>query len=592
MTSRRWSNVTKIVVSATLAVLLIVLLVTFRAMIAPTIVAFLLAFILGYPVNWIQRRTGWPRAATVAVIYLLLLGLLALAPALLYPRGGDLLLALQETLEDLVTFLQAPDAVPILSLGIYQLSLDSLLQSTGDILQRLLLDSTTNPVSIFRGVTTGVLTVLYVLVLSFWILKDMQKLQRLIIDQAPSDYQEELRTLGHELGEVWHAFLRGQLLVAIVVGILTYAALWILGMPNAGGLAVLAAFMEFLPTIGPGISMTIGTVVAFFGGSNWLFPENRLAFALIVLLVYNAITWVESAYLIPRLVGGRVRLHPAVTFVGIINGAIVFGLMGVLLATPVIASVRVILDYIYSKLFDLEPFETPDTASSGVRIRGLIGGRKIEGVLFDLDGTLAQIDFSVTEWMAAKTSWLGVLVNYQRRLAAARVVMIRLESTINFVVSQLWRFDKHATLARFQPLFNSYRGYPTGAELTLQPGVADTLHYLAREYQLAVVSTREREVVNAFLARTCLSDDLFATVITREDVRNLVPNGEALELAAQRLQLEPLHMLVVSDTDPMLRSGAATGMATAGVLCGLERDQDLQSADLVLGTTAELSEWL
>ncbi|MCB0129952.1 MAG: hypothetical protein KDD78_03855, partial [Caldilineaceae bacterium] len=73
---------------------------------------------------------------------------------------------------------------------------------------------------------------------------------------------------------------------------------------------------------------------------------------------------------------------------------------------------------------------------------------------------------------------------------------------------------------------------------------------------------------------------------------NLVPNSEALVLAAERMAVEPMNVLVVSDSDPILRSGSATGTATAGVLCGLDHADDLQSADLVLATTAELVEWL
>ena len=315
MTSRRWSNVTKSIVVATLVVLVIALLVTFRAMIAPTIVAFLLAFILGYPVNWIQRRTGWTRGATVTLLYILLLALLILAPALLFPRGGALVLSLQETLEELVNSLQSATRGPIFVLGPYEILVDNLLQDVGDILQNVLVLATSNPISIFRGVTTGVLTVVYVLVLNFWLLKDLQKLQRLLIEQIPGDYQEEVRSLGLELGQVWHAFLRGQLVLAFVVGLMTWIALSIVGMPNAGGLALLAGFMEFLPTVGPGISGTIGTAVALFQGSTWMFPNSsNLPFALVVLVIYAVITQVESVYLIPRLVGGRVKLHPAVTF--------------------------------------------------------------------------------------------------------------------------------------------------------------------------------------------------------------------------------------------------------------------------------------
>lgn len=592
MVSGRWSNLTKVIVIATMAILAIVLLIMFRAMIMPTIIAFLLAFILSYPASWIQRRTGWPRGITVALIYVMLLAVAIIAPALLYPRGNDLMVSLNETLEDIVVNLQTATAGPIFTIGNYQLSVDSLLNNVGNVLQNVFIQGNTNPVSIFRGVTTGVLSILYVLVLSFWILKDMQRFQRAAIEQVPGEYQAEIRMLGHELGEVWHAFLRGQVILAIVIGILAWIAFWILGMPNAGGLAILAGFMEFLPTVGPGIGIGIATTIAFFRGSEWPLFTNNLTFALIVLLVTNAITWVESAYLIPRLVGGRVRLHPAVTFVGVISGAIVFGLMGVLLATPVIASVRILLIYIFNKLTDREPFEFEGTPQSTVRIRGLIGGRKIDGIIFDLDGTLTQIDFDAEEWLAQKTVWLEVLVGDDRRRRWARSGMIRLESTVNFLVNQLWRFEKYDTLRRFQPIFDRIRGYPPGAEMALQPGVDEMLRYLKSQYKLALITTREVETVMNFLERTCLAQDTFVTVIARENVRNLAPNSEALILAAQQMSTEPLQTLIVSDGDPLLRSGSATGMATAGVLSGLDREKDLASADLVLGTTAELSEWL
>lgn len=592
MTSGRWSNLTKIIVSATLALLAIVLLITLRAMIMPTIVAFLLAFILSYPASWIQRRTGWPRGITVGIIYIMLLAVAILAPALLYPWGNGLVDSLQETLEDIIVNLQTTTAGPIFVIGNYQLSVDTLLNNVGDLLQNVLFMGTTNPVSIFRGVTTGVLSILYVLVLSFWILKDMQKLQRAAIDQVPSEYQAEIRMLGHELGEVWHAFLRGQVILAIVIGLMSWAAFWILGMPNPGGLAVLAGFMEFLPTVGPGINVAVATTIAFFRGSTWSIFGNNLTFALIVLLITNIITWIESAYLIPRLVGSRVRLHPAVTFVGVISGAIVFGLMGVLLATPVIASARILLVYAFNKLTDRDPFEMEGVSQSAVRIRGLIAGRTIDGIIFDLDGTLTQIDFGAEDWLAQKTQWLDWVVDAPGRARIARTGMIRLESTVNFAINQLLRFEKFDMLRRFQPLFDRTRGYPPGEELTLQPGVEETLHYLRTQYKLSLVTTRERQTIQTFLQRYCLHEGIFDAVITRESVRNLVPNSESLMLAAQQMETEPLHTLIVSDGDPILRSGSATGMATAGVLSGLDREKDLESADLVLGATAELTEWL
>jgi predicted PurR-regulated permease PerM/phosphoglycolate phosphatase-like HAD superfamily hydrolase len=592
MNSRRWSNVTKIIVAAALAILAIVLVITFRAMIPSTIVAFLLTFVLSYPVNWLQRRTGWSRGAAVGTLYLAIFVLLTLTPALAIPRLLSLLTSLQETLEQLIASLQTTGSGFLFTLGNYHLSLDNLLQQVGDALQNVLL-ATANPLSIFRGVTNGVVQFVYVLVVNFWLLTDLQKLRRALYEQIPADYQDDMRRLAEELGETWQAFLRGQIVLSLVVGLLTWAPLAIIGMPNAGGLAILAGVMEFLPNIGQGISGVIGALVAIFQGSTWL-PVGRITFTIIVLIIYAIIAQVENVYLVPQLVGGRLKLHPAVAFVGTVAGALVFGVLGVLLATPVIASARVILVYIYRKLLDLEPFEPERASQSGIRIRGLIAGRKIEGLIIDLDGALTALNWEATHWAVSYFYWLDRTISIEGRKQIARRLMVRLEGSINFLLSQILRFGQ-PTAPRFNRLlfwFDRWRGYPTADELAPLPGVVACLRRLAPHYQLALITTRDRQSVERFLARHALQDGLFATVLTHEESRNLLPHGEGLLTIARRLQLQPNQLLMVSDSDVNLRAARAMQMATVGVLSGLGNEQDMRDADLTLNSVVELEEWL
>lgn len=591
MSSRRWSNVTKIIVASCLVVLMIILLITFRVLIAPTVVAFLLAFILSYPVNWIQRSTGWARSLSVTVVYIVLLAILALTPIVVAPRLGAMVSSLQETLQDLVDDLQNISAGPFLRLGSSDFSLDMLLQQTGDILANLLFDATGNPLSIARGVTNSVITIVYVLVLNFWILKDIYKIQRAVIEQIPVDYQEDARRIGQELGRIWHAFLRGQLALAFSVGLLTWILLVIVGMPNAGGLALLAGVMEFLPSIGPGISGTIGTVFAFFQGSTWL-PVNQLTFAIIVGIIYSIIAQIENIYLIPRLIGRQVQLHPAVTFVGIIAGTLVFGLLGVLLATPIMASARVILSYIHRKLLDLEPFEPIKTPQASVRIPGLIAGRKIEGIIFDLDGTLAQVDWTIPIWAANHLTWLDPVVEPEQRCFLARRLMVKTEGVANFLISQLHHFGAQRALERMEPWFNRWRGYPPAAKLVPQPGIAEMIESLNSQYRLAILSTRHSDEINCFLRNAGLSEESVDVIVGHEETHNILPHSEPLLYVAGKFMLAPSQLLMVSDTDSNLRSARAVEMATVGVLCGLGDEGDFLESDLVLAAPPELVDWL
>ncbi|MCB0044096.1 MAG: AI-2E family transporter [Caldilineaceae bacterium] len=586
MSSRKWGTATKIVVASILALLTIILLITFRVMIAPTIVALLLAFILSYPVNWVIRRTGWQRGVTIGLFYLAFFAVAALALALFIPRF-NVAESINSAVNDLIAGLQAAGNSPILVIGPYELSADLAFQQLSDMLQGLVV-STGNPFSFFRSFTTGILTVFYVLVLNFWLLKDWPRFQREAIERVPTDYQEDVRRLSKELASIWDSFLRGQFLLAVVVGVIMWILLAILGMPNRGGLALLAGFMEFLPTIGPGISIATGTIFALFRGSEHAIFGNNITFALITLLAYNCVTWFESAYLIPRLVGSRVRLHPAVTFVSIISGALAFGLLGVLLATPVVASARVLLSYIYSRLSDRNPFSEDEDKMPAVRIRGLVAGRKIEGVIFDLDGTLTELDWHLARRFVEKTDFLDFLMKDEQRMRIAQRFMISAEGNIN----RLERLDLVKKRAGIQSTLDGLRGHPPGQALCLQPGIKETLHTLAREYKLGLVTTRPFAEVDQFLKRSELHDGPFQAVITQEDVRNVLPNNEAILLAATKMGIEPSAALMVCDSDGNLRSASASGLATAAVTSGLSRLEDFSYADLILTTPNELTEWL
>jgi predicted PurR-regulated permease PerM/beta-phosphoglucomutase-like phosphatase (HAD superfamily) len=589
MTSRRWTTATKIIVASAIALIGIILLVTFRQMIAPTIVAFLLTFVLSYPVNWLQQRTGWARTTAVIGVYIVTVALLGLLLLLVTPRLDNVVATFRQTAEDIVARLTTVGG-PLLVVGPFRFSPDTLFQQTGTVLQGLLGAITNNPVSIVSSVASSIVSAVYVFVLNFWLLKDWYKFQRFTIDLIPADYQEEVRRLGSELSVIWQGFLRGQLLLGLVVGTITGIALFIVGMPNALGLALLAAVLELLPSIGPAISGFVGFIVALFQGSNWL-PVGNVFFALIVAVIYGVIGQLEGVYFIPRFVGGRVKLHPAVTFVGIIAGAMTFGVLGILLAAPVIASARVLLAYAVRKITDQEPFELEVSGQTALHIPGVIAGRKIEAVIFDLDGTLTPIDPTLIDWAAAPR-WADRFVPPAARAALMRRLMTALEGPVNFFANLFWRWKWQGVSARLHTAFDRVRGQPPAADLALVPGAGELLHALADRYRLALVSSRDRAAVEHFLAQNNLDNGVFRTVVTRDDVRNILPHPEPLTKALAHLGVIPAETLVVGDTDASLRAGRAAEMATAGVASGLAPAENMRDADLVLSGPDELLDWL
>jgi phosphoglycolate phosphatase len=290
-------------------------------------------------------------------------------------------------------------------------------------------------------------------------------------------------------------------------------------------------------------------------------------------------------------VGGRVKLHPAIAFVCGVGGGLVFGALGVFLATPTVGSLRLLLVYIYRKLLDQEPFESTDRGHSGVWIRGLIGGRKIEAIIFDLDGAITQLDWEVAAWAAQPRPWLDWLMPPDHRRTQMRHLMIALEGFINFFISQLQRRNT-PLLQRMLPFFNRLRGYPPATALTVQPTVPATLAALATTYQLALVTARTQQELTPFWQSGQLNRKLFTAIVTRNEVRNLLPHSEGLLLLTQQLGLNAEQILIVSDSDVNLRAGRAMGMASAAVLTGLGEKDHMRETDLILDNLEELKEWL
>ena len=124
-------------------------------------------------------------------------------------------------------------------------------------------------------------------------------------------------------------------------------------------------------------------------------------------------------------------------------------------------------------------------------------------------------------------------------------------------------------------------------------GALSSIKTLSQQYDLAVVTTRNRADLLAFLLEFDLEGD-FKAVVTRQDVRRLKPHPEPIRKAAERLGCSPEQCIVVGDTTVDVKAGKRAGALTVGVLCGFGERPEMarQEPDLLLETTAQLAEHL
>lgn len=580
--STRWTTTTKLVVLVCVLVIGAWLLMQFGEAVPPLLIAFVLAYLLKAPTDGLVRRTGLPRGWAAAMVLTGVIVLLALAPVLITPSLAALVGRLQAESAALVPFLERLGN-QVIALGPVTLRGSDLVPQLIQGLQTLITPAAGSLFNVISSIASSVLWVLFVLVLVFWLLKDSHKLRNWLLEQTPAPQREELIEILRRLGLIWGSFFRGQVLVSVLVGVIVGLGLWVLGLSNVLLLAILAGLGEFVPTIGPLLATVPALLVAFFGGSSWL-PLSKPAVTLIVLLFYLLVFQLDQVYLLPRVMGRRVQLHPALIFAGIVIGAVEFGIWGVLLAAPLLATVRLLGGYVYARLLDREPFPvTPPVAER----RGVVRGQPVVGVLFDLDGTLADTDDTLIAGLAARLGRWRRLFPAQDPKPFLRRLVVMAEGPVNGLITQLDRLGLDDEAFRLSRWFARFLGQRQAEAMTLIPGVDALLQRLKPTYRLALVTTRDRETVTRFLQMNGL-DGLFDAVITRDDVRRLKPHPEPILLAAQRLGLAPQECLMVGDTAVDIQAGGAAGARTVGVLCGFGQERDLADADLVLPTTADL----
>jgi len=198
----------------------------------------------------------------------------------------------------------------------------------------------------FSAVTSTVGFVLGLIVIPFWlfyVLFDQSKAMRGLVGVMPVRWRADFLNLVRIADNVMGAYLRGQLLLCLFIGVIVTIALSLLGVQFPAVLGLVAGVFEILPFIGPILGMIPAVIVAAI--------QDPLL-VVWTLLVFLAIQQVENVFLVPRISGKAVELHPAIIMVVLVIGNQVAGLWGMLLAVPLTAILRDLFKYLYLRSLD------------------------------------------------------------------------------------------------------------------------------------------------------------------------------------------------------------------------------------------------
>ena len=384
-TSPPWGMNAKLIVSLTIIASVAWLLLKVQNLLGPLLIAFTLIYLF-YPLaSLLHRYLRLPWRLAVTVIYLLvviiLVGLLTL--------GG---LALFEQIQNLVNFLQQavvslPKTLNDLSsqtfaIGPYQFQLARLdwtavsNQIIGAV-QPLFGQATGLLGTVASGAANLFAWTILIMLISYFFLAEMAGSTSQIISIHVPGYEADFKRLGLELGRVWNAFLRGQLILIGMTFVIYSIMLGAWGVRFYVGLALLASLAKFIPYIGPLFAWTTYFLVAALGG-NPPFGLTPVAYGGLVVATAVLVDWVFDNFVTPRIMAEALKVHPAGVLLAALVGLSILGLVGVIFAAPVLATLKLFYTYATRKLFDLDPWEgmeiapRPETPSIIRRLRQFV----------------------------------------------------------------------------------------------------------------------------------------------------------------------------------------------------------------------------
>jgi predicted PurR-regulated permease PerM len=371
-----WSGRTKTIVLIALAITLVAFLAFISQSFTRILIAALLAFVASYPIRGLDRL-GVRHSASVLIAYVgVLLVALALAvfgiPALIRSVSEidwtEIIDAIAEwivtalesvrvievfgttydfssVIDPVITFFQEAEAGAAVEVDLERLL--SLLSSGAGVLVGL--------ASILVGFVVEFFTIL-VLALYFSIF--LPDVREGIPGLVPTDHRDDVDRLLDRMWTVLDMYASGMVRVGLFIAVFTWLGLWLLGVPGAFFLGAIAGVLNIIPTLGPILAGVPGTIVALVQGSErW--DMNNLLFAVLVVVWYFVVQQVESQFATPRIMGGAVQTSPLTVFLGVIIGLQVAGILGALVAVPLVLVAREAFRYARAKLLDEDPFPEP-----------------------------------------------------------------------------------------------------------------------------------------------------------------------------------------------------------------------------------------
>jgi predicted PurR-regulated permease PerM len=350
-----WSIPVRYVVFALVFLILALTLWYIRSILEPLVIAAFIAYLINPAVRYLAAHTRLTHKASVNLVYFITLLLFIGAPASLTPLFFDEFAQVITDVLDLfnqtLTWLSQPRVIPGIPFN-FGLLADRLTQFRSTFLSSL----PDQALQLLGKTSLTALWAVVVLVAIYYFLTEWPRLRDGFIDSFPERYRPEITELYQRVRLIWASYLRGQLLLMLIVAVAFTIAWTVIGIPGALVLGVIAGFLTLIPDIGPFLAAALAVGVALLEGSRWWVALPNWLVALIVLAAYLVMISIKNFWVRPLVMGRSVHMHEALVLISILLATVLWGIVGALLIVPVLASLAVIFDYLRRRILGMPPF--------------------------------------------------------------------------------------------------------------------------------------------------------------------------------------------------------------------------------------------
>ena len=349
-----WSLPFRYIVGTLTFIAFVAFLLYAREAVSALVIAAFSAYLINPVVTFTIERTRLSRAWAVNLVYFSALIMLVGLPATFTPIFFDEAQLVVEDLLDLTTELNQTLSRPV-SFGPYEFHFAELGRGLTELQRTVLSPLPEELLQLLESTSIGVLWFLVILVGVHLFLSLWPTMRDWLLGLAPPPYQEEAQELYRRIRQVWMAYLRGQIVLMIIVAIVFTIAWTIIGIPGALALGVIAGFFTLVPDVGPFLAAMLAVGVALLEGSGWI-PLSNVWVAGITLATYLVLINLKNFWLRPYVMGRSLHMNEGLVFIAIMAATILEGIMGALLVVPLLATVGVIGEYIRRRVLGLPAF--------------------------------------------------------------------------------------------------------------------------------------------------------------------------------------------------------------------------------------------